>query len=129
MSAEQVLEIRDRIMPMLQHVAAEYRHRVPEGYPMIVDTPGQGVVGIALDPSHAMYVVSDGVQLFTDHYFRSARSDARSSASREKFGGQPFEDRRPLDPAITDQGLRNLIAELMSRWNFQPNILYITDTD
>jgi hypothetical protein len=123
-----VSAIRDRILPMLEQVANEYRYRVPEGYPVIVDTPNQGVVGIELDPSYALYIISDGMQLYADVYSRSPRNDARSSASREKFGGAPDSDRRPLDPNISDQGLRNLIAELMSRWNFQPLIIHITDT-
>jgi hypothetical protein len=36
-------------------------------------------------------------------------------------------DRRPLEGEISDQGLRNLLGELMSRWNQQQTILYITD--
>ncbi len=127
MPAELVSAIRDRMMPMLTQVANEYRYRVPEGYPAIVDTPHQGVVGIELDPSYALYIVSDGTQLYADVYTRNPRNNNHSSASREKFGGVPDADRRPLDPGISDQGLRNLIAELMSRWNFQPLILYITD--
>jgi hypothetical protein len=119
--------IRDRVMPMLQVAVETYRGRVPEGYPVIVDRPEQGVVGIELDPAYALYFASDGDGLVADFYYRSSRFDARSSASREKFGGSPFHDRRPLAPAVTDQGLRNLIAELFSRFNFQQTIIHITD--
>jgi hypothetical protein len=114
---------------MLQYVANEYQERVPRGYPNVVDTPDQGVVGLELDPNYSLYFVTDGTQTFVDFAYRDPRNDARSSASREKFAGAPSVDRRPLDPSISDQGLRNLISELMSRWNFQPMLIHITDTD
>jgi hypothetical protein len=128
-SVEQVEAIRSRVLPMLRYVEDEYRERVPNGYPHIVDSPDRGVVGIELDPSYSLYFVSDGSQVYADMSYRSPRNDARSSASREKFSGSPDGERRPLDPAISDQGLRNLLSELMSRWNFQPMIIHITDTD
>ncbi len=128
MSVQQLEGVRERLLPMLQFAAQEYRHRTPAGYPVVVDTPESGAVGIEIDPDHALYIVSDGDQIFADFYYRSFRNDARSSASREKYGGLPFSDRRPLRPGISDQGLRNLIAELMSRWNFQPGIIHITDS-
>jgi hypothetical protein len=128
-TVQQVLSIRDRVLPMLRHVAEEYKTRVPAGYPQILDSPEQGLVGISLDPSYSLYIVSDGDQLFAEFNFRSPRNDARSSAGREKFSGAPIRDRRPLSSAVSDQGLRNLISELMSRWNFQPMIIHITDTD
>ena len=121
-------DVSERIVPMLRLVAEEYRDRVPSGYPNVVDTVDRGVVGLELDPSHSVYIVTDGQQLFAEMYYRSPRNDARSSASREKFSGMPFDDRRPLGATLTDQQLRNLIAELMSRWNYQPGIIYITDT-
>lgn len=128
MSAEQLQQVRDRVLPMLESVANDYRSRVPSGYPTIIDTPDQGVVGIQIDPNHTLFFTSDGKDLFADVYARSPRSDARSSASREKFGGAPTFDRRPIDPTISHQELRNLISELMNRWNFQPMIIHITDT-
>lgn len=113
---------------MLQVVATEYRSRVPAGYPVVTDNPAQGTVGIELDPGHSLYFVSEGDQLFADLYYRSSRFDARSSASREKFGGAPFHDRRPLPSDISDQGLRNVIAELISRFNYQQTFIHISDT-
>lgn len=121
-------QIRERVLPMLRLVAAEYRDRVPTSYPVIIDTPDRGVVGIELDPSYALYFVSDGERVWADLFYRSPRNDARSSASREKFGGVPTGDRRPLDGSVSDQALRNLIAELLARWNAQPMIIHITDT-
>ena len=113
---------------MLRLAADEYRHRTPPGYPVVVDDPENGTIGIEIDASYVLYVVAEGDQLYADLYYQSPRNDARSSASREKFGGLPFSDRRPLSPDVSDQALRNLIAELMSRWNFQPGVIHITDS-
>ncbi len=128
MSVQQLESMRARLLPMLNYAAREYRARTPDGYPVVVDTAANGAVGIELDPSYALYLVSEGEQLYADFYYRAARTDARSSASREKFGGMPFPDRRPIEPTIGDQHLRNLIAELMARFNAQPGIIYMTDS-
>lgn len=128
MSTHLVLGVRDRVVPMLRHIANEYQGRVPDGYPNIVDIPEQGTVGIELDPAFSLYFVAEGDQLFADLYYRSSRWDTRSSASREKFGGAPFQDRRPIQATISDQGLRNLVAELASRFNSQQLLIHITDT-
>ena len=128
MSTQVLNDIRDRAIPMLQFTAREYQGRVPAGYPVITDEPQAGTVGISLDPAHSLYFISDGESLYVDFYYRSSRWDARSSASREKFAGSPFQDRRVLPASISDQGLRNLIAELNSRFNSQQTIIHITDT-
>ena len=128
MSVAMLTGIRDRVMPMFQIAAEQYRARVPAGYPVVVDTPEQGVVGLEIDPSYAIYVTSDGADLFAEVYRRSPRTDQRSSAGRQKESGVPFHDRRPLDPGVSDQALRNLIAELMTHYNFQPGIIHISDS-
>ena len=128
MSIEMLEQMRERMIPMLRLVAAEYRHRVPEGYPIIVDAVANGVVGLEIDPSYALYVTSDGDAIFADFYWRSSRFDARSSASREKFSGAPIYDRRPISPLISDIQLRNLIAELMTHYNFQSGLIHISDS-
>jgi hypothetical protein len=127
-SVEMLEQVRERIMPMLRLVAEEYRPRVPEGYPIVVDSVANGLVGLEIDPSYALYVTTDGNELFADYYYRSSRTDARSSASREKFSGSPVYDRRPLSPYVTDIQLRNMIAELMSRHNFQSGLVNISDS-
>jgi hypothetical protein len=127
-SVEMLEQVRERIMPMLRLVAEEYQGRVPEGYPIVVDSVENGLVGIEIDPSFAMYVTSEGNELFADFYYRSSRTDARTSASREKFAGAPVYDRRPISPYVSDVQLRNLIAELMSRHNFQPGLIHISDS-
>jgi hypothetical protein len=127
--ADEMLEkVRDRLLPMLQLVAEQYRPRVAEGYPVIVDAVPQGLVGLEIDPNYALYITSDGGQLFADFYYRSTRNDVRSSASREKFSGSPVYDRRPISPALTDVQLRNMVAELMTLHNFQQGLVHITDS-
>ena len=128
MSVEMLEQVRERMLPMLRLVAEEYRPRVPEGYPIVVDSVANGLVGLEIDPSYAIYITSDGQELFVDFYWRSTRYDARSSASREKFSGSPVYDRRPFSPYTTDLQLRNMIAELMARHNFQPGLVHISDS-
>ncbi len=125
---EQLQGLRDRVLPMLEQVAREYQGRVPDGYPAITDAVHQGVIGIEIDPSYSLFFTTDGDGLFADFYYRSPRNDARSSASREKFAGRPVDDHRPLPPGITDLELRNLIAELLSKWNMQPTLIHISDS-
>jgi hypothetical protein len=127
-SVEMLEQVRERMMPMLRLVAEEYRPRVAEGYPIVVDTVSNGVIGIEIDPNYALYITSDGKELFADYYIRSTRFDARSSASREKFAGSPLYDRRPFSAYTTDVQLRNMIAELMAQHNYQPGLIHITDS-
>src|SRR3954464_14954493 len=95
-SLEMLEQVRERMLPMLRLVAEEYRPRVAEGYPIVVDAVANGVIGMEIDPGYAPYVTPDGKELFVDCYMRSSRYDARSSASREKFAGSPLYDRRPF---------------------------------
>lgn len=127
MPVDQLASLRDRFLPMLTYAQQEYGFRVPAGYPVIIDDVQRGVFGIELDPAHSLSITTDGQRLFADLLYRSSRFDARSSASREKFGGSTVVDRRELSGDVTDQSLRNLLAELMSRWNNQQTVLYITD--
>lgn len=112
---------------MLTFAQQEYGYRVPAGYPVIHDEVERGVVGIEIDPAHSVYVTTDGERLYADIAYRSTRYDTRSSASREKYAGQMVVDRRELPGDVSDQELRNLIGEVMSRFNQQQTILYITD--
>ena len=125
---EMLEQVRNRLLPMLHLVADQYRPRVAEGYPVIVDAVPQGLIGLEIDPNYALYITSDGEQLFADYYYRSSRNDVRSSASREKFAGSPVYDRRPISPALTDIQLRNMVAELMTRHNYQPGLVHISDS-
>jgi hypothetical protein len=113
---------------MVAYAQQEYGYRVTHGYPVIHDDMGRGVVGIELDPSHSVYITTDGEKLYSDVTYRSSRYDARSSASREKFAGSLVIDRRELPADVTDQYLRNLLAEIMSRLNNQQTMIYFTDS-
>ena len=127
MSLETLRDVRDRVLPMLELTADNYRSRVPAGYPNVVNNVEGGTVGLEIDPNYALYFSTDGQVLFAEGYRRSHRSDNRAGGGYQKYGGQPSFDRRPLSPYVTDQELRNLIAELMSSYNMQPGLIHITD--
>ena len=128
MSVELLAGLRDRVMPMLNVTAEGYSSRVPTGYPVVVDAVEQGLVGLEIDPSYALYFTSDGSRLFAEIYRRSPRTDSHASAGRPKEAGLPLHDRRPIPAEISDLHLRNLIAELMSHFNIQPGIIHISDS-
>lgn len=112
---------------MFEAAAEQYTYRTPEGYPMVVDSAEQGLIGLEIDPNFSLYITSDGDDLYAEMYRRQGRFDTLSSASRQKYAGAPYQDRRPLDPAVDDQTLRNLIAELKNRFNMQHGFMAITD--
>ena len=120
-------DIRGRIVPMFEVAAEKYRNRVPEGYPNVIDQPARGSLGLQIDPSFALYLTAEGEAVYAEIYRRVPRTDARTGSGRQRPAGVPFNDRRLLDPSISDQGLRNLIAELMSYFNQQPGLIHITD--
>lgn len=120
--------LRERLLPMLNLASETYQGRVPSGYPVVVDSPSQGTVGVEIDPSYALYLIDDGDQTYAELYRRAPRNDARSSASRMKHGGAPFQDRRPLTANTSDQTLRNLLAEVMMYFNQQPGLIHISDS-
>jgi hypothetical protein len=124
----QLAGIANRFEPMLEQVEADYKDRVPQGYPTISRDTRRGNYGIQIDPNFALFIVADHERLYADFTYRSSRTDARSSASREKFSGMTIFDRRPIEPTISDQELRNLLAELLARFNTQPLVIHITDT-
>lgn len=127
-SVDLLTSLRDRFLPMAQLVAVEYADRVPAGYPLVVDTPERGAIGLELDGNHAVYLTSDGDAVWADLYIRQPRNDTRGGASRARFGGTPRNERRPITAETTDYELRNLVSELMTRYNFQPGIIHITET-
>jgi len=126
-SLESLREVRDRVLPMLELTADNYRNRVPFGYPNVVDNVEGGTVGLEIEPSYAIYFSTDGQDMFVEIYRRSPRTDNRAGAGYQKNAGQPLFDRRPLSPQVTDQELRNLIADLMSYFNMQPGLIHISD--
>jgi hypothetical protein len=120
-------EIRNRFVPILRVTANQYQGRVPAGYPHIVDNVDGGMVGLELDPNFALYITEDTDGLFAELYKRESRIDTRATASRQKYGGAPNSDRRRVVDTLSDQELRNLVAELKNAYNTQPGLIYITD--
>ena len=120
-------EIRNRFIPILNVTAQQYAGRVPAGYPHLVDNVAGGTVGLELDPNFALYVTQDDHGIFAEVYTRESRTDSRSTAGRQKYGGAPFSDRRPIEGDLNEQELRNLVGELKAAFNNQPGLLYITE--
>ncbi len=128
MSESGLDSVRRRFVPMLRVTAEHYQSRVPAGYPVVNDGSEGDAVGIEIDPSHSLFLTREGGELFAELSYRDSRTNNSASASREKFAGSPVHDRRSLGDEIDDRQLRNLIAELMSRWNLQPGIIHHTDS-
>ena len=121
--------LRDRMLPMLQVVARRYAALTDGGYPVVSDNVEDGgYFGISLAPDYGLYILSDGNQVWAQLSIVGWRTDARSSANREKFAGLPFDGLRPVAAEMTDTQLRDLIAELLSHWNAQPLNLHRTDS-
>jgi hypothetical protein len=125
---ERLNDLRVRLLPMFEYVVTEYGYRTPPGYPLIVDTTEQGSIGLEIDPAYAIYFMEDGDGLAVEFYTRNPRNDARTSASRMRHGGAPDVDHRHLSEPITDQDLRDLIAELKAEFNQQPSLIHMSDT-
>ena len=122
-------EVRARILPLLEAIRREYTGRVRRGYPTIVDNvqPG-GVFGLSLDPGWAAYIMTDGTSLYAELHETSLRTDTLSAANVEKFSGSPAIERREIDDSWTDTDYRNLISELLHRWNYQQLRIFRVDS-
>ncbi len=121
--------LRERVMPMLQAVAKDYETRSEPGYPVVMDNVETGgYFGIMLDTSYGLYFMTDGDQVLAQINMVGWRNDVRSSANKEKFAGLPFGGVRPVSDDLTNQQLRNLIAELLSHWNMQPLLIHQSDS-
>jgi hypothetical protein len=133
MSVEECLALlgamRSRLMPLLEATHAQYVGRVRRGYPRLVDNVERGgVFGLDLDPGFGIYFMTDGAQVFAELHYVALRVDTLSAANREKFAGRPVQRRFDLDPSWTDLQLRNLVSELVSRWNWQQTAIYRVDS-
>jgi hypothetical protein len=120
--------LRERMLPMLQVIAREYKTRTDVGYPVVHDNLEAGYFGIMLNPQYALYIMTDGQRVFAQLNIVGWRTDVRSSANKEKFTSLPFEGERPVSSAMSDNQLRNLLSELLSHWNTQPLMIRITDS-
>lgn len=126
---EELRTLRDRLLPMLTIVGAEYDTRTEPGYPVIFDNVEEGgYFGVNLDPGYGLYIMTDGQQIVAQLNIIGWRTDVRSSANKEKFASLPFDGVRPVSNEMSDDQLRNLISELLSHWNKQPLIIRTTDS-
>lgn len=121
--------IRLRVLPILEATKAAYTGRVRNGYPSIVDNVQRGgVFGLNFDPGFGVYFMTDGQTLFAEIQRVSQRGDTLSAANREKFAGEPVQERHDIDESWTDSQFRNLISELINRWNTQQTVIYRVDS-
>ncbi len=126
---DELRTLRDRLLPMLQVVGAEYDTRTEPGYPVIFDNVEDGgYFGVNLDPGYGLYIMTDGQQIIAQLNIIAWRTDVRSSANKEKFASLPFDGVRPVSNEMSDGQLRNLISELLSHWNRQPLNIRISDS-
>lgn len=121
--------IQARVMPLLEAAKAEYTGRSRPGYPTLVDNVQRGgVFGLNLDPGFGVYFMTDGQTLFAEIHRVSLRGDTLSMANREKFSGAPVQERYEFDESWDDLQFRNLLSQLLSRWNTQQTFLYRVDS-
>ncbi len=126
---DELRALRDRMLPIFRAVAREYETRTPPGYPIVFDTVEEaGCFGIHLDPRYGLDILTDGGAVYAQLNIVGWRTDARSSAQKEKFSALPFEGLRPVRSAMSDALLRNLVAELLSYYNTQPLLINVTDS-
>ena len=118
------------MLPMLHVVGAEYDTRTEPGYPVVFDNVEEGgYFGINLDPGYGLYIMmTDGQQITAQINIIGWRTDVRSSANKEKFTSLPFDGVRPINNAMSDGQLRNLISELLFHWNRQPLNIRTSDS-
>jgi hypothetical protein len=122
-------QMRDQVMPMLEAVKQEYEDRVRPGYPTMVDNVEHGgVFGLNLDPGFGLYFMTDGQEIYAELHYVSLRTDTLSNANYEKFAGSPIQDRREIDLNGPFQQYRNLVSQLLNRWQNQQTFVYRVDS-
>ncbi len=120
--------LRRRLVPMLRHVAETLADRTAPGYPVLIDDPEQGIVGLALAPGFGLYLVREGDRLLLRRERILHRTAVHTAASREWFGGEPEEETEEIDPSITDVELRDEVARLLAAWHKHPLIIRQSDS-
>ena len=121
--------MRARVMPLLEATRDEYRGRVRNGYPRLVDNVARGgVFGIDFDPGFGVYFMTDGERVYAELRYTSLRTDTLSAANREKFAGRPAMQHYAIDAGWNDLQLRNIVSELLSHWNWQQTVIYRVDS-
>jgi hypothetical protein len=121
--------MRARLWPLLEATRNEYRTRVRNGYPRLVDNVARGgVFGLDFDPGFGVYFMTDGESVYAELHYIALRTDTLSAANREKFAGEPELTRYHIDADWSDLQLRNIVSELVSRWNWQQTVIYRVDS-
>jgi len=126
--SDRFLVVRQRFLPMLRAVAEELADRTVPGYPIVIDDPEQGMVGIALAPGFSLAVERQGDRLQLVRQVVQHRTLVHTAAGREWFGGQPREVREDLDVDRTDVPLRDELARLLAAWHKHPLIIRQSDS-
>ncbi|RIK41865.1 MAG: hypothetical protein DCC58_11860 [Chloroflexi bacterium] len=122
-------EIRATVLPILEEVQAEYAPRVRQGYPRIIDNVERGgVVGMNLDANFGVYFMTDGSDVYAELHTLALRTDTLSMANAEKFSGRPQHERVTIGADWNDLSYRNLIARLLSAWNYQQLAIFRVDS-
>ena len=121
--------IRATVLPILQAIRAEYAGRGREGYPQIVDNiESGGVFGLTLDPGYSVYFLTDGEDVWSELHTTQLRTDALAAANVERFAGRPAVERIELPQDAFDLAYRNIVARLLSAWNFQQLMIFKVDS-
>lgn len=117
------------MLPILEEVQAEYAPRVRQGYPRIVDNVERGgVVGMNLDANFGVYFMTDGSDVYAELHTLALRTDTLSMANAEKFSGRPQHERVEIGADWNDLSYRNVIARLLSAWNYQQLAIFRVDS-
>jgi hypothetical protein len=125
----QLEAIKPRVMPILQAVQREYSKKVRSGHPQIIDNVTRGgIFGMNFEPGYGVYFMTDGSSIYAEMHTIAHRSDTLSAANNEKFAGRPQIERREIDASWNDHHYRNLVSELLNRWNFQQLRIYRVDS-
>lgn len=121
--------VRATVLPILRAITAEYATRTRPGYPRVVDNvPQGGVFGLNLDTGYGVYFMTDGNEVWAELHTVHLRTDALSAANVEKFAGRPNIDRFDIAPTWTDLDYRNVVARLLSAWNYQQLMIFKVDS-
>lgn len=121
--------LRDRMIPMFEVIAEDWASRTEPGYPVVFDNvESNGYFGVSLDPGYSLFVMIDSGEIIAQLNVIAWRTDVRSAANYEKFTSLPAGGVKPVSMAMSDNQLRNLIAELLSHWNVQPLVIRVTDS-
>ncbi len=126
---EQLRELRDRMLPMLQELARQFRGRAVPGYPVIVDDVERGgYFGIALGPGYGLYVTAEPDRLVVQLQTVSWRNDVHAAAGRERFGATPRVTTFPISTAMADAQIRDFLARVSASWHKQPLLIHQSDS-